>query len=56
LAEAQRIPLDIKHETPDYLVLWKPAGVLSHPSSLRDLQTPSVVAFVYHQYRDLPSQ
>lgn len=56
LAEAQRISLDIHHETADYLVLWKPAGVLSHPSSIRDLQTPSVVAFVYHQYHNLPTQ
>ena len=33
----------------------KPKWVLSHPNSIRDAKKPSVVAFLYQHYRDLPS-
>lgn len=55
LSEAPDIDLDIYHETQDYLVLYKPKWVLSHPNSVRDVQHPSVVGFLYHHYKDLPS-
>jgi len=55
LAEAPAINLDIYHETDDYLVLYKPKWVLSHPNSVRDVQHPSVVGFLYHHYKELPS-
>lgn len=56
MQEAKRIPLDISKETEDYLVLRKPAWVISHPTSIRDLQTPSVVAFLVNRYDNLPTQ
>jgi 23S rRNA-/tRNA-specific pseudouridylate synthase len=43
LDEAPAIDLPIHHETDDYLVLYKPKGVLSHPNSIRDVGQPSVV-------------
>ena len=55
LEEARYIPLEIKHETDDYIVIYKPKWVLSHPNSVWDLETPSVVARAYHHYKDLPS-
>jgi 23S rRNA pseudouridine1911/1915/1917 synthase len=54
--EAAAIPLEIVCQEKDYLVLYKPAGVLSHPRSIRDLKTPSVTAFLIHHYENLPSQ
>ena len=35
--------IDIRHETDDYLVIWKPKYVLSHPTSVRNIHIPSVV-------------
>ncbi len=55
LDEAPVIDLPVRHETDDYLVLYKPKGVLSHPNSIRDVAQPSVVGFLYHRYKDLPS-
>lgn len=55
LAEAPAIPLDIRHERDDYLVIYKPKGVLSHPNSVRDISHPSVVGALYHHYATLPS-
>jgi 23S rRNA-/tRNA-specific pseudouridylate synthase len=43
--------IDIRHETPDYIVLRKPKGVLSHPTSIRNVNVPSVVGGVYHHYK-----
>ncbi len=39
----------------DYLVIYKPKWVLSHPNSIRDLSQKSVVCFLYHKYKKLPS-
>lgn len=55
LEEAPDIDLDIKIEKEDYLVIYKPKGVLSHPNSVRDVSYPSVVGFLYHHYKNLPT-
>jgi 23S rRNA pseudouridine1911/1915/1917 synthase len=55
LAEAPSIQLPIVREKDDYLVLYKPKWVLSHPNSVRDVWQPSVVGFLYHHYKDLPT-
>lgn len=55
LEEAYWIDIEILLEKKDYLVIHKPKWVLSHPNSIRDLETPSVVAWAYHHYKDLPS-
>ena len=47
--------IPIVYEEEDYLILNKPKGVLSHPNSIRDLKTPSVVWFLFHYFQDLPS-
>lgn len=49
------IDLNILLDKEDYLVLYKPKWVLSHPSSIRDLSTPSVVWFLINKYKDLPT-
>lgn len=55
LDEAEEIDISIVREEEDYLILNKPKWVLSHPNSIRDAKKPSVVAFLYHYYKDLPS-
>ncbi len=55
LAEAPNIHLDIKHQTADYLIVYKPKGVLSHPKTLFDVSTPSVSGFLYHMFWNIPS-
>lgn len=55
LDEAPVVDLPVYRETEDYLVLYKLKGVLSHPNSIRDVWQPSVVGFLYHHYKDLPS-
>lgn len=55
MEESAFVDLDIKIEKKDYLVLYKPKWVLSHPSSVWDLAKPSVVWFLYHKYKNLPS-
>lgn len=55
LEEAPNIDIPILKETTDYLVINKPKGVLSHPNSIRDVGKPSVVGFLYHHYKELPS-
>lgn len=47
--------IPIVHETPDYMVIYKPKWVLSHPNSVRDLSTPSVVASIYQYIRNCAS-
>lgn len=50
------ITIPIVYETLDYCVIEKPKGVLSHPNSIWDVKTPSVIAFLYHHYKKiLPS-
>ena len=55
LEEAPNIDIPILKETTDYLVINKPKGVLSHPNSIWDIGKPSVVGFLYHHYKELPS-
>jgi 23S rRNA-/tRNA-specific pseudouridylate synthase len=55
LEEAPKIDIPILVEKEDYLILNKPKGVLSHPNSIRDVNQPSVVGFLYHHFKNLPS-
>lgn len=55
LEEAPNIKIPIILEKEDYLVLNKPKWVLSHPNSVRDASQPSVVWFLYHNFKNLPS-
>lgn len=55
LDEAPNIDIPIVLEKEDYIVLNKPKWVLSHPNSVWDVKSPSVVGFLYHNYKDLPS-
>lgn len=55
LEQAPKIDLEIKVQTKDYLVVFKPKSVLSHPNSVWDVSCPSVVGFLYHKFKDLPS-
>lgn len=55
LEESPKFSLPILIETEDYLIINKPKGVLSHPNSIRDIASPSVVGFLYHHYKSLPS-
>lgn len=55
LEEAPKLDIPILKETADYLVINKPKGVLSHPNSIRDVAKPSVVWFLYHHFKELPS-
>lgn len=55
LEEAPLIEIPILRETSDYLIINKPKWVLSHPNSIWDVWEPSVVGFLYHHYKQLPS-
>ena len=55
LDEAEKIDIPIVREEEDYVIINKPKWVLSHPNSIRDAKKPSVVAFLYQHYKDLPS-
>ena len=55
LNEAKYVDIPIVREEDDYLILNKPKWVLSHPNSIRDVKKPSVVAFLYQYYKNLPS-
>ena len=55
LDEAEEIDIPIIREEDDYIILNKPKWVLSHPNSIWDAKKPSVVAFLYQHYKDLPS-
>ena len=55
LEETPNIDIPILKETTDYLVINKPKGVLSHPNSIWDVGKPSVVGFLYHHFKELPS-
>ncbi len=54
LDEASYKELDVLIDKKDYLVVNKPKGVVSHPTSVWDMWTPSVASFVYHKYNDIP--
>lgn len=49
------IEIPVVHETDDYLVLNKPKWVLSHPNSIWECESPSVVSFLFNKYGSLPS-
>lgn len=40
----------------DYAVIYKPKWVVSHPNSIRDVQTPSIAGFVYQRFGKVPSR
>jgi 23S rRNA pseudouridine1911/1915/1917 synthase len=55
LDETPDIDIPVVLEKEDYLVINKPKWVLSHPNSVWDVSQPSVVGFLYHKYKDLPT-
>ncbi|MEI7477402.1 MAG: pseudouridine synthase [bacterium] len=56
LAQAPAVPgVEILLEKDDYVVVHKPAGVLSHPNSVWGIEYPSVVGALYHHFKDMPS-
>jgi len=55
LEEAPQIKIPIVLEKEDYIVINKPKWVLSHPNSVWDINQPSVVWFLYHNFKNLPS-
>ncbi len=55
LEEAPNIDIPIMLEKEDYLIINKPKWVLSHPNSVWDANQPSVVWFLYHNFKNLPS-
>lgn len=55
MEEAPHIQIPIIYEEEDFVVINKPKGVLSHPNSIRDAGSPSVVGRLYHHYKNLPS-
>lgn len=55
LSESPKIMLPILYENLDYAVIYKPKWVYSHPTSLREINQPSVVWFLYHHYWSIPS-
>lgn len=55
LEEAPKIEIPIILEKEDYMVINKPKWVLSHPNSVWEANYPSVVWFLYHNFKNLPS-
>jgi len=55
LEEAPDIDIPVLIEEKDFLVLNKPKWVLSHPNSVWDVKHPSVVGFLYHRFKWLPT-
>lgn len=55
LDETPDIDIPVVLEKEDYLVINKLKWVLSHPNSVWDVSQPSVVGFLYHKYKDLPT-
>ncbi len=55
LDEAPNIQIPVVLEKEDYLIINKPKWVLSHPNSVREISQPSVVWFLYHNYKNLPT-
>jgi len=55
LDEAPNISIPVLLEKQDYLIINKPKGVLSHPKTVREVHEPSVVGFLYHTYKNLPT-
>lgn len=55
LEEAPNIQIPIVLEKEDYMIINKPKWVLSHPNSVWEVWYPSVVWFLYHNFKNLPS-
>lgn len=55
LDESPNIKIPVVLEKEDYLVINKPKWVISHPNSVREVSQPSVVGFLYHNYKNLPT-
>lgn len=55
LDEAPNIKIPVMFEKEDYLIINKPKWILSHPKTIREVHEPSVVGFLYHTYKNLPS-
>ena len=55
LDEAPDIKIPIVLEKEDYLIINKPKWVLSHPKTVWEVHEPSVVGFLYHTYKNLPT-
>lgn len=55
LEEAPQIQIPIILEKEDYIIINKPKWVLSHPNSVWEVNYPSVVWFLYHNFKNLPS-
>jgi 23S rRNA pseudouridine1911/1915/1917 synthase len=55
LDEAPNISIPVILEKEDYLIINKPKWVLSHPKTVREIHEPSVVWFLYHTYKNLPT-
>ena len=55
LAQSPHIDIKIYYETSDYLVIYKPKWVLSHPKTLWEVEQPSIVGWLYHRSSLVPS-
>lgn len=55
LEEAPKIEIPILLEKEDYMIINKPKWVLSHPNSVWEANQASVVGFLYHNFKNLPS-
>lgn len=61
LAESPNININILYsnhlepEKSDYLIIYKPKWVLSHPNSVRDVESPSISGWMYHRFWKLPN-
>ena len=51
LAQSPEIDLQILIEKPDYIVIYKPKWVLSHPNSVRWVEHANIVGALYHYYK-----
>jgi len=57
LAQSPHLDLQIIKEKKDYLVVYKPKNVLSHPNSVWGVEHPNIVGALYHYFvhHNLPS-
>ncbi len=54
LEESPQRDIDVCYECEDYLVVYKPKWVLSHPTNNRNISVPSVVGSLYHhKYKNI---
>lgn len=57
LAQSPDIQLKVLIEKKDYMVIYKPKGMLSHPNSVRGVEHANVVGSLYHYFaqQNLPT-